>query len=190
MTDIKDLAKIKELLEGLKEKLQLEQDVIKEQRETLEEALVILNQILGKESFFMASALLKASKGKPTTQETIKPSEATISQYSSESGRQEIILKSEKTGDLMAEIQVEKTQITITPNPKKKFKVTDPKFKEFFIGKVMKEIQLEDNSLKFTLEKDKNSWKKIIVYNYKDDRQLNRILGALKWTLSQIEEAK
>ncbi|MHA2060211.1 MAG: hypothetical protein ACW976_05490, partial [Candidatus Ranarchaeia archaeon] len=157
-------------------------------KEKLSEAIGMLDGILGKQSFFVASDLLHTSSTQSDPQELHSILEVSSSEKPSRETDKDFTLRSEETGTPLAKIHIEDSTLTITPIPEKIFKQTDPELQEFFMGKVMKEIQKTNRDMTIKIDEKKDFIKTISVSNITEERQLNRILGAARWAFTKILE--
>jgi hypothetical protein len=186
VANLEKLAQIKRLLEELKANLDEEEENLKYRRQKLSEAIGVLDQILGKQSFFVASDLLHLGPTKSDSQDLHSILETSSDEKTSKETKEDYILRSEETGIELANIHIDKNEITITPIPEKVFKLIDPELQEFFIGKVMKEVQKEDKKIIIKINEEKGFIKSIFVSNFASERQINRILGAIRWVFTKI----
>jgi len=125
------------------------------------------------------------------------PSSPTVPQV--EGFRQVVPLKT-PDGVHLADASETETELTVTPAPGMKFDVTAPPFRAFLVGRVLEPMRNRDdataragqmnpdNVLSYAIEQDGNLMKKLAVKNYGDDRRLQELRNAIRWTLRRIYE--
>lgn len=104
------------------------------------------------------------------------------------------------SGVLLADIFVEGQDIRIVPSKDIKFDANAPPLRSFLVGKVLEPLHAKDeeaakkqelspdNVLSYEIDREANSLKKIHVKNYGDERRLNELKNALRWTFRRMYE--
>jgi len=104
------------------------------------------------------------------------------------------------SGVHLADIFVEGHDIRIVPSHEIKFDVNAPPLRSFLIGKVLEPLHVRDEEatrkqglspdrvLSYEIEKEGMMVKQIQVKNYGDERRLNELKNALRWTFRRMYE--
>jgi len=113
--------------------------------------------------------------------------------------RQVVPLKT-PDGVYLADASETESELIITPALGMKFDVSAPPFRAFLVGRVLEPMRSRDdaaarsgqmnpdNVLSYALEQDGNLMKRLVVKNYGDDRRLQELRNAIRWTLRRIYE--
>jgi len=113
--------------------------------------------------------------------------------------RQVVPLKT-PDGVHLADASETETELIVTPAPGMKFDVSSPPFRAFLVGRVLEPMRSRDDAaaragqmtpdkvLSYSLEQDGSLMKRLIVKNYGDDRRLQELRNAIRWTLRRIYE--
>ena len=104
------------------------------------------------------------------------------------------------SGVQLAEIFVEGSDIRIVPSREIKFDVNAPPLRSFLVGKVLEPLHTNDEEsarkrglspdrvLSYNIDKEGMLLKEIQVKNYGDERRLNELKNALRWTFRRMYE--
>ena len=104
------------------------------------------------------------------------------------------------SGVLLADIFVEGQDIRIVPSKDIKFDANAPPLRSFLVGKVLEPLHVKDEEstrkqelspdhvLSYEIDREANSLKQIHVKNYGDERRLNELKNALRWTFRRMYE--
>ena len=122
----------------------------------------------------------------------------TVSQQHQEEPGQSIRTMS---GVLLADVKVQGRDLRIVPSEKMRFDVNSPPLKSFLLAKVLEPMQARDveaahkgelspdKVLSFNVDqKEGTLLKEVWVKNYGDDRRLNEIRNAVRWTFRRMYE--
>jgi len=113
--------------------------------------------------------------------------------------RQVVPLKT-PDGVHLADASETESELIVTPAPGMKFDVSSPPFRAFLVGRVLEPMRSRDDAaaragqmdpdkvLSYALEQDGNLMKRLVVRNYGDDRRLQELRNAIRWTLRRIYE--
>lgn len=113
--------------------------------------------------------------------------------------RQAVPLKTPE-GMHLADMSQTDDELIITPAPSMKFDVASPPFRAFLIGRVLEPMRSRDNAsvkvgelspekvLSYTVEQDENLVRALAVKNYGDERRLQELKNAIRWTLRRMYE--
>lgn len=100
----------------------------------------------------------------------------------------------------LADASESEDELIITPAPGMKFDVSSPPLRAFLIGRVLEPMRTRDNAsarageispdkvLSYTLEQDGNLMRRLVVRNYGDNRRLQELRNAIRWTLRRMYE--
>jgi len=100
----------------------------------------------------------------------------------------------------LADMSQTENELTITPAPGMKFDVTSPPFRAFLVGRVLEPMQNRDTAsaksgeltpdkiLSYSIEQDGNLIKALTVRNYGDERRIQELKNAIRWTLRRMYE--
>ncbi len=104
------------------------------------------------------------------------------------------------SGVQLAEIFVEGNNVRIVPSREIKFDVNAPPLRSFLVGKVLEPLHTSDEEasrkrglspdrvLSYEIDKEGMLLKEIHVKNYGDERRLNELKNALRWTFRRMYE--
>jgi len=104
------------------------------------------------------------------------------------------------SGVLLADIFVEGQDIRIVPSKDIKFDANAPPLRSFLVGKVLEPLHVKDEEstrkqelspaqvLSYEIDKEATLLKQIHVKNYGDERRLNELKNALRWTFRRMYE--
>jgi len=180
---VRRLAEVKAYLE--KRMLEIQDEASK-----LKSLLEVVDASLAEKSF------RKMEVPKPTPP-PLGPSPPIVQQV--EGLRQVVPLKT-PDGVHLADASETETELIITPAPGMKFDVSAPPFRAFLVGRVLEPMRSRDdaaaragqmnpdNVLSYNIEQDGNLMKRLVVKNYGDDRRLQELRNAIRWTLRRIYE--
>jgi len=178
---IKKIAKLRALLEKRVETMETELDGLK----TL---LSLIDTTLLKEGFKRAE--ISKPVQTPPKQETPQPS--VIQQ------KKGIPLKP-VTGDLLAQLYIEKDSVQITLAEDKNFDINIPPFTSFFVERVLAKMQEKDREdaskgkiapekiLSYNIKRDGNLIREITIRNLKPQRS-RELKSSIRWTLEKMYE--
>jgi hypothetical protein len=103
-------------------------------------------------------------------------------------------------GTHLADMEITKEGFALTPSSGLNFDVDSPPFRSFLIGRVLEPMKTKDNqsvqageispeeALSYELEQDGNSLRKLIVTNCGDEKRLQELKNAIRWTLRRLYE--
>jgi len=115
-------------------------------------------------------------------------------------GLKQVVPLKTPDGVHLADSSETETELIITPAPGMKVDVSAPPFRAFLVGRVLEPMRTRDdaaaragqmtpdNVLSYAIEQDGNLMKRLIVKNYGDDRRLQELRNAIRWTLRRIYE--
>ncbi len=104
------------------------------------------------------------------------------------------------SGVLLADIFVEGQDLRIVPSKDIKFDANAPPLRSFLVGKVLEPLHVKDEEstrtqqlspdqvLSYEIDREATSLKQIHVKNYGDERRLNELKNALRWTFRRMYE--
>ena len=104
------------------------------------------------------------------------------------------------SGVLLADIFVEGQDLRIVPSKEIKFDANAPPLRSFLVGKVLEPLHVKDEEstrkqelspdhvLSYEIDREANALKQIHVKNYGDERRLNELKNALRWTFRRMYE--
>lgn len=104
------------------------------------------------------------------------------------------------SGIELADIQVNRNEVKVTPKPEMKFDPNAPPLRAFLVGRVLEPMRLKDTStlqagqitedkiLSYQIEHDGNVLRQIVIMNYGDERRLQELRSAISWTLRRMYE--
>jgi len=179
---IKKIAKLRVLLEKRVEDMETELDGLK----TL---LSLIDTTLLKEGFKRAE--ISKPVQTPPKQETPQPSPI-------KPQKKGIPLKT-VTGDLLAQLYIEKDFMQVTLAEDKNFDINTPPFKSFFVERVLAKIQEKDRedaskgkidpekTVSYDIKRDGNILKEITIRNLRPERS-RELKSSIRWTLEKMYE--
>lgn len=104
------------------------------------------------------------------------------------------------TGTLLANMHIEENEIRVAPDEAIKFNVNTPPFQQFLVSKILEQMQIRDKeaskagaiepdkAFSYTILKDGDVLKEIIIKNYRDPKRLQEIKASLRWTFDKMYE--
>jgi hypothetical protein len=104
------------------------------------------------------------------------------------------------SGVLLADIFVEGQDIRVVPSKEIKFDANAPPLRSFLVGKVLEPLHVKDEEstrkqelspdqvLSYEIDREATVLKQIHVKNYGDERRLNELKNALRWTFRRMYE--
>jgi hypothetical protein len=179
---IKKIAKLRVLLEKRVEDMETELDGLK----TL---LSLIDTTLLKEGFKRAE--ISKPVQTPPKQETPQPSPI-------KPQKKGIPLKT-VTGDLLAQLYIEKDLMQVTLAEDKNFDINTPPFKSFFVERVLAKMQEKDKedaskgkidpekTVSYDIKRDGNILKEITIRNLRPERS-RELKSSIRWTLEKMYE--
>ncbi len=180
---VRRLAEVKAYLE--KRMLEIQDEASK-----LKSLLEVVDASLAERSF------KKMEVPKPTP---VSPGPSPPMFQQAEAMRQVVPLKTPE-GVHLADTSETESELIVTPAPGMKFDVSAPPFRAFLVGRVLEPMRSRDDAatrtgqlspdrvLSYALEQDGNLMKRLVVKNYGDERRLQELRNAIRWTLRRIYE--
>jgi len=104
------------------------------------------------------------------------------------------------SGVLLADIFIEGRDIRVVPSKDIKFDANAPPLRSFLVGKVLEPLHVKDEEstrkqelsadhvLSYEIDREANLLNQIHVKNYGDERRLNELKNALRWTFRRMYE--
>lgn len=104
------------------------------------------------------------------------------------------------SGVHLADIFVEGKDMRVVPSREIKFDANAPPLRSFLVGKVLEPLHVKDEEatrkqeitpedvLAYDIDKEGSMLKQIHVKNYGDERRLNELKNALRWTFRRMYE--
>ncbi len=104
------------------------------------------------------------------------------------------------SGVVLADVKVQGRDVRIVPSDKMRFDVNSPPLKSFLLAKVLEPMQARDveaahkgelspdKVLSFNVDQEGTILKEVWVKNYGDERRLNEIRNAVRWTFRRMYE--
>ena len=104
------------------------------------------------------------------------------------------------SGVLLADVIVEGNDVRIVPSQEIRFDANAPPLRSFLVGKVLEPLHIQDEEatrkqklspdqvLSYEIDKQGTFLKQIHVKNYGDERRLNELKNALRWTFRRMYE--
>lgn len=163
---------------------------IQEEASKIKSILEVVDTSLAEKSFKKVE--LPPSKPQEPRSAPIGPSQEDIL-------RQVVPLKTPE-GMHLADMSQTDDELIITPAPGMKFDVASPPFRAFLIGRVLEPMRSRDNAsvkvgelspekvLSYAVEQDENLVRALAVKNYGDERRLQELKNAIRWTLRRMYE--
>jgi len=180
---VRKLAEAKAYLEKRMTELQEEASKIELILEAVDTALA--------EKSFKKVELPPSVIQEPTSLQPAHPPETTL--------RQTMPLRTPE-GIHLADMSQTESELTITPTPGMRFDVTSPPFRAFLVGRVLEPMRNRDTAsaksgeltpdkiLSYSIEQDGNLIKTLTVRNYGDERRIQELKNAIRWTLRRMYE--
>jgi hypothetical protein len=178
---IKKIAKLRALLEKRVETMETELDGLK----TL---LSLIDTTLIKEGFKRA----EISKPVQTPPKQVTPQPSVIQQ------KKGVPLKT-VTGDLLAQIYIEKDSMQVALAEDKNFDINTPPFTSFFVERVLAKMEEKDREdaskgkiapekiLSYNIKRDGNILREITIRNLRRERS-RELKSSIRWTLEKMYE--
>ena len=169
---------VKDILE-LKDRIFLQIEKHKEEIESLEKNLSILNQIL-KQSSFTKASLLEGPK---------------IKQKSEQEG---IPITKSSDGSIIANAYVTPEQVSIVMEENIGLQPETPPLKSFFVERIIGEMKKKDTAeaengkiqkesvIDCIINKNESEIREIIIKNYRQKERVNEIINTAAWSLSKM----
>ncbi|MFH0849239.1 MAG: hypothetical protein V1857_07035 [archaeon] len=176
----RELAEMKAYLEKRAAQLQEELNLIGSMGKLVDSALV-------DRSFKKVELPPSTSKvpAPPPTSEVVEPN---------------IVSVTTEGGIHLADMEITEEGFALTPSSGLNFDVDSPPFRSFLIGRVLEPMKTKDNqsvqageispeeALSYELEQDGNSLRRLIVTNCGDEKRLQELKNAIRWTLRRLYE--
>jgi hypothetical protein len=163
---------------------------IEEEASKIRSILEVVDASLAEKSF-------KKVELPPSKPQEVTPSSATRPQE--EPSKQAIPLKTPE-GVHLADVHQTDNELKVIPASGMRFDVASPPFKAFLIGRVLEPMRNRDNTLaqsgeldpdrvlSYVVEQDGNLIKTLSIKNYGDERRLQELKNAIRWTLRRMYE--
>jgi hypothetical protein len=131
-----------------------------------------------------------------------KPQEITTSSVTrpqEDALKQAIPLKTPE-GVNLADVHQTDSELKVIPASGMRFDVASPPFKAFLIGRVLEPMRNRDNTLaqsgeldpdrvlSYVVEQDGNLIRSLSIKNYGDERRLQDLVSAIRWTLRRMHQ--
>lgn len=103
-------------------------------------------------------------------------------------------------GAHLADLQITGSEITLVPDPGIRYEVASPPLRAFLVARVLDPMHVKDqeaarngqlsanNVLTYELEEDSGTLRTLRVHNYGDQRRLNELRNAMRWTVRRMYE--
>jgi len=100
----------------------------------------------------------------------------------------------------LADFQITENEIIVLPDSRIKFDINTPPLRTFLVKKVLEQMQAKDKEMaskgeitpdkiiSFRIETEENYLKSLIIKNYRDEKRLNELKNAIRWTLKRMYE--
>jgi len=176
---VRRLAEVKAYLE--KRMLEIQDEASK-----LKSLLEVVDASLAEKSF------RKMEVPKPAAPATPMPQQ--------EEGLRQVVPLKTPEGVHLADSSETESDLIVTPAPGMKFDVSSPPLRAFLIGRVLEPMRSRDEAsarageispeqtLSYTFEQEGNLMKRLVVKNYGDERRLQELRNAIRWTLRRMYE--
>ena len=181
-SDLKRLAEMKAYLE--KKIAESEREV-----ERLRSFLEIVDSQLAEKSFKRVK--ITAEPEVASKQEKVESTEA---------GTGETWPISTPEGIHLADLKVTESEITLVPDAGTKYDAASPPMRAFLVARVLDPMHAKDQEaarngelsandvLTYELDEDRGTLKTLRIHNYGDQRRLNEIRNAIRWTVRRMYE--
>jgi hypothetical protein len=168
---------LRDILE-LKERINQQIEKHKEEIESLEKNLTVLNSVLKQSSFTKASLL--------ETKNTVTKPESPIP------------ITRSADGSVIANAYVTPNQVSIVLENDVGLQPETPPFKSFFIERIIGEMKKKDNAeaangkiqresvIDCIINKEGSNIREIIIKNYRQKERINEIINTAAWSLSKM----
>jgi len=176
---VRRLAEVKAYLE--KRMLEIQDEASK-----LKSLLEVVDASLAEKSFRKMEVPKPAAPAPPMPQE--------------EEGLRQVVPLKTPEGIHLADSSETESDLIVTPAPGMKFDVSSPPLRAFLIGRVLEPMRSRDEAsaragemspeatLSYTFEQDGNLMKRLVIKNYGDERRLQELRNAIRWTLRRMYE--
>jgi len=180
---VRKLAEAKAYLEKRMAELQEEASKMKSILEAVDTALA--------EKSFKKMELPPSGAQEPSSSQLAHPGETVL--------RQVMPLRTPE-GVHLADMSQTESELVIAPAPGMKFDVTSPPFRAFLVGRVLEPMQNRDSAsaksgelnpdkiLSYSIEQDGTLIKTLTIRNYGDERRVQELKNAIRWTLRRMYE--
>lgn len=103
-------------------------------------------------------------------------------------------------GTHLADLQITGSEIALVPDPGIRYEVASPPLRAFLVARVLDPMHVKDqeaarngqlsanNVLTYELEEDSGTLRTLRVHNYGDQRRLNELRNAMRWTVRRMYE--
>lgn len=103
-------------------------------------------------------------------------------------------------GAHLADLQITESEITLVPDPGIRYELVSPPLRAFLVARVLDPMHVKDqesarngqlsanNVLTYELEEDSGTLRTLRVHNYGDQRRLNELRNAMRWTIRRMYE--
>jgi len=168
---------IRSILE-LKDRLSEQVEKHKEEIESLEKNLIILNSILKQSSFTKASLLVTSKSEKSSA----------------------VPITKNDDGSVIANAYISPEQVSIVLNEDIRIHAETPPFKSFFLDRIIGEMKRKDSTdaengkiqkdsiIDCVINKNGTMLREIIIKNYRQKERVNEIINTAGWSLSKMIE--
>ena len=176
---VRRLAEVKAYLE--KRMLEIQDEASK-----LKSLLEVVDASLAEKSFRKMEVPKPAAPAPPMPQQ--------------EEGLRQVVPLKTPEGIHLADSSETESDLIVTPAPGMKFDVSSPPLRAFLIGRVLEPMRSRDEAsaragemspegtLSYTFEQDGNLMKRLVIKNYGDERRLQELRNAIRWTLRRMYE--
>jgi len=176
---VRRLAEVKAYLE--KRMLEIQDEASK-----LKSLLEVVDASLAEKSFRKMEVPRPAAPAPPIPQQ--------------EEGLRQVVPLKTPEGVHLADSSENESDLIVTPAPGMKFDVSSPPLRAFLIGRVLEPMRSRDEAsaragemspegtLSYTFEQDGNLMKRLVIKNYGDERRLQELRNAIRWTLRRMYE--
>ncbi|MHA1299334.1 MAG: hypothetical protein ACTSO9_07865 [Candidatus Helarchaeota archaeon] len=192
---MKEFAELKELITEKIEEIKEKINNLQKELERYTSVLMKIDSVLEKESFKTAAELYQAET-KPIEKE-MPPKKIKEPEIN-----KEFEIKSDDE-TVLGNMIVEKNLITIIPTNKINIPENSAPFRNFFLGRILKQMENEDVDAIKNKKLDKNqaiSWEiikssedkiqKLIIRNYRTYNRMIKILDTISWTFRTLQKPK
>jgi len=173
-------------LAGVKAYLEKRMLEIQDEASKLKSLLEVVDASLAEKSFRKMEVPRPAAPAPPMPQQ--------------EESLREIAPLKTPEGVHLADASETESDLIVTPVPGMKFDVSSPPLRAFLIGRVLEPMRSRDEAsaragemspeatLSYTFEQDGNLMKRLVIKNYGDERRLQELRNAIRWTLRRMYE--
>lgn len=179
--DLQRLAELRAWLERRVEELESE-------AARLRELMGVIDNLLKRESFIPAAELTRVER------------QAEAAPPSGEEYQEVKTLTDAKTGQVLATAHISARSVAIVPASDLQLHTATPPFRTYLLNRVLEGMKSKDQEraargeipesevLSYTVEESAGVLKRLMVYNYRDQRRLNEVLSNARWTFSRMLE--